>query len=433
MLNLYNKDCLEILKTLESNSIDALITDPPAFISFMNKSWDSNRGGRDESMKWLTEVMTEALRVLKAGAHGLVWALPRTSHWTAMALENAGFEIRDCVYHIQSQGFPKSLNVSKGIDKKFGAERKVVGVGVGAGTVGNTFPLPNKYDLTESSTPEAKQYDGYGSQLKPAVECWWLIRKPLSEKSIVDNVIKWGTGGINIDKSRIPTEEETRRSVAGYNSKNNMYTKYDAKHTVNQFETRQPQGRFPANLILDGSDAVLKEFAKYGESKSSKMGNATGFKRNATTLIRSSTPDYGSVEGQGYDDSGSVARFFYCSKASVSERNLGLDGFEINGDSGIDYRMLTNEGVKRTRNNTNNHPTVKSVKLMSYLVNLIMPPIVSGATIPIVLDCFLGSGTTGIAALLNGYSFIGIEMNEDYFKIAQARINDYENYRKYLK
>ena len=122
-MKLINGDCLEKLKELADNSVDAIVTDPPAGISFMNKEWDSNKGGRDEWMQWLTEVMTEAKRVLKHGGHALVWAIPRTSHWTAMAIENAGFEVRDCVYHIQSQGFPKSLNVSQAIDKKFGAER----------------------------------------------------------------------------------------------------------------------------------------------------------------------------------------------------------------------------------------------------------------------------------------------------------------------
>ena len=438
-VGLFNADCLEILKILESNSIDACITDPPAGISFMNKSWDSDKGGRDEWMKWLTEVFTEVLRVLKPGAHGLVWSLPRTSHWTAMALENAGFEIRDCVYHIQSQGFPKSLNVSKGIDKKYGAERKIIGAikklqsyGYSGSTCyGGDIDRNNVMNITAPATDLAKKYDGYGSQLKPAVETWWLIRKPLSEKSIVDNVLKHGTGAINIDKSRIGIEE---RSNPIYSNGGDLMTIFKGGELKWSGETKTSIGRFPANLIHDGSDAVLKEFEKYGESKSSKAEwKPMGYNSEDSGWKRPAQDNY-QPKIAGYDDTGSVARFFYCSKASVSERNLGLDGFE--GKTNLTYGnggIISGQSDYKRSVVKNNHPTVKSVKLMSYLVNLITPPIISGNTTPIVLDCFLGSGTTGIAALLNGYDFIGIEMNEEYYKIAESRINNYEEYRKYLK
>jgi len=404
-MRLINGDCLERLKELEDNSVDAIVTDPPAGISFMNKEWDSNKGGRDEWMQWLTEVMTEAKRVLKHGGHALVWAIPRTSHWTAMAIENAGFEVRDCVYHIQSQGFPKSLNVSKAIDKKFGAEREVIRsrklFGGGRRLKGVMFEEDGKdtdtFNYTAPATDKAKQYDGYGSQLKPAVECWWLCRKPLAEKNIVDNVLKHGTGAINIDKSRIGTTTKTN-SHKENTAINNPFTR-----GLGEIKTEiKNYGRFPANLIHDGSDAVMEEFAKYGESKSSiypptgkaLLSTESGWNQNK--IVQNTI--------NGYDDSGSVARFFYCSKASVSERNLGLDGEK------------------------SNHPTVKSVKLMSYLVNLIAPPYKS-----VILDMFMGTGSTGIAALLNGHDFIGIEMSEEYMKIAEARINNYEEFRKYLK
>jgi len=407
-MKLINGDCLEKLKELADNSVDAIVTDPPAGISFMNKEWDSNKGGRDEWMQWLTEVMTEAKRVLKHGGHALVWAIPRTSHWTAMAIENAGFEVRDCVYHIQSQGFPKSLNVSKAIDKKFGAEREVIRsrklFGGGRRLKGVMFEEDGKdtdtFNYTAPATDKAKQYDGYGSQLKPAVECWWLCRKPLSEKSIVDNVLKHGTGAINIDKSRIPTEDKVQ--INFYKGEDAMGKMKDNPVKNKTEYAPLSQGRFPANLIHDGSDAVMEEFAKYGESKSSiypptgkaLLSTESGWNQNK--IVQNTI--------NGYDDSGSVARFFYCSKASVSERNLGLDGEK------------------------SNHPTVKSVKLMSYLVNLIAPPYKS-----VILDMFMGTGSTGIAALLNGHDFIGIEMSEEYMKIAEARINNYEEFRKYLK
>jgi site-specific DNA-methyltransferase (adenine-specific) len=573
-MNIILGDCLEKLKLMADNSVDAIVTDPPAGIGFMNKEWDSNKGGRDQWMKWLEEIMTEALRVLKAGGHCLVWALPRTSHWTAMACENAGFEIRDCVYHIQSQGFPKSLNISKAIDKKFGAERQVVG------KLKNQLSLEGKkgdksfYDsawgenkrinlnITAPSTDKAKEYDGYGTQLKPAVECWWLLRKPIEGKNIVDNVLKYGTGGINIDKSRIPTEDKLSMGAYGTGDKNgfDIYANKDGrkKTAINRLKPedyKAPQGRFPANLMTDGSDAVMQEFAKYGESKSSKAEWNSSFGGNTYFSNK-----HKSTTG-GYDDSGSVARFFYCSKASTSERNLGLEtldnmeiilylckkelwkekliiqeedeakqlmgmetllqkaiaesGIVMKNDSDLSITLYmkillerflldTKSTTKMKINSTtiqqilswlqhytinestldayskmmdggnlvvnvensntliitisekvgyhlgvnpvalkmlvkinerkinSTHPTVKSVKLMSYLVNLIAPPITDTYK-PVILDCFMGTGTTGIAALLNGYDFIGIELSEDYMKIAQARINNSEEFRKYLK
>ena len=209
---------------------------------------------------------------------------------------------------------------------------------------------------------------------------WWLIRKPLSEKSIVDNVLKHGTGAINIDKSRIATEEKLNVTGRGIQT----YSEASGQKTINSIDagiyTIPPQGRFPANLIHDGSEAVMQEFAKYN-----------------------------SIDSTGYDDKGSVARFFYCAKTSVGERNMGLS-----------------DGEK------SNHPTVKPVKLMSYLVNLIAPPITKDYT-PVIMDMFMGSGSTGIAALLNGYNFIGMELEEEYFDIANTRIMNYEKYRKFLK
>lgn len=212
-MKLINGDCLEELKKISDNSIDGCVTDPPAGISFMNKSWDEDKGGRDQWMNWMQEVFTEVQRVLKPGAHALVWSIPRTSHWTAMSLENSGFEIRDCVYHIQGQGFPKSLNVSKAIDKKMKLtnHQSVAFIHAGRGNQiyedekrNRSYESINGYKY-EGKSDESKKFDGYGSQLKPAVECWWLIRKPF-RGSIVDNVLKYGTGGLNIDKSRIGTD-----------------------------------------------------------------------------------------------------------------------------------------------------------------------------------------------------------------------------------
>ena len=238
-------DNLDVMKTMPNNFVDSIVTDPPAGIGFMGKAWDKDKGGRDAWVEWLTQTMTEALRVLKPGGHALIWALPRTSHWTAWAVENAGFKIRDCVYFVFGTGLPKSQNISKAIDKSKGVDRKVIGVKPGhegfvnrgnmssiqglKGTLGGKggFARPwmddpdkveNYHMATASTSPEAQQWDGWGTALKPAVECWWLCRKPLSEKTMAANVLKWGCGGLNIDGCRLPTKETISNHARGEES-----------------------------------------------------------------------------------------------------------------------------------------------------------------------------------------------------------------------
>lgn len=357
MINLINDDCLNALKKLDADSIDSLVTDPPAGISFMNKEWDSDKGGRDGWIAWMTEVMHECHRVLKPGAHGLVWAIPRTSHWTATALENAGFEVRDVVTHLFGSGFPKSLNVEK----------------AGAGS----------------------EWQGWGTALKPASEHWILVRKPLSEKTVASNVLKHGTGGINIDASRVATSEMLGR----HQKSTNEYfacSSYDDKFHDNS----KGLGRFPANLVLSHSpyctddqcdiECAILELDEQAEQEAS--------------------------------------RFFYCAKISSSERNAGLDEMPDKMLS----RMITGSGIpsasitERSSNGMpnrftsmqkNTHPTVKPKKLMSYFCKMITPP--NGT----VLDPFMGSGSTGISAKECGFNFIGIEREPDYFEIASKRID----------
>lgn len=212
-------DCLEVLKGFESDSIDSLVTDPPAGIGFMGQEWDHHKGGRAEWVAWMTGVMRECHRVMKPGAHGLVWAIPRTSHWTATALEDAGFEVRDICTHLFGQGFPKSLDISKAIDKAAGAERKVLGIDpTRAGRLKNQvngFTDPSGWehgkrniDITAPATDAAKQWSGWGTALKPAAEFWVLVRKPISEKNVASNVLKHGVGGINIDGCRILSDDK---------------------------------------------------------------------------------------------------------------------------------------------------------------------------------------------------------------------------------
>ncbi|MEK6881595.1 MAG: DNA methyltransferase, partial [Nanoarchaeota archaeon] len=276
-------DCIEEMKKLPDNSIDAIITDPPAGISFMNKEWDNDKGGRDNWIKWMEIVMKEVYRILKPGAHGFVWALPRTSHWTATGIENAGFEIRDIIIHIFGSGFPKSLNIGKQIDKINGKEREVIGIDKSKfrksrevskeeylETYSFSFGSDNKktMEITKPNLPEAKEWEGWGTALKPAVEHWILIRKPLSEKNVALNVLKWETGGINIDGSRIPCnpildKSQDRTMIQksdGFEKGWGM--KPQGKVQVVDLE----QGRFPANIIHDGSNEVLKLFPDVDEN-----------------------------------------------------------------------------------------------------------------------------------------------------------------------
>jgi len=338
-------DCLDILEDLPASSYDSLVTDPPAGIAFMGKDWDKDKGGRDQWIEWMTTVMSECLRVLKPGAHGFVWALPRTSHWTATALENAGFDIRDVVTHLFGTGFPKSLNVGKAL----------------------------------------KQWDGWGTALKPASEHWLLIRKPLAEKTVAKNVVMYGTGAINIDGSRL------------------------AKG-----------GRFPANLILSGdAPGMLDEqsgelVSKWGVQKDLSQGDKSMFGLDVSKGVNSYI-----------GDKGGASRFFYCPKASKSERNEGLEGMpkkyndfqrESSGLSQGKHPVTGERSGARCQPKENHHPTVKAQKLMQYLIRMITPP---GGK---VLDPFAGSGSTGVAAKSLGFEFLGIEADKEYTEIARKRI-----------
>jgi site-specific DNA-methyltransferase (adenine-specific) len=305
-MQLINSDCLEALRAMDSDSLDSLVTDPPAGIGFMGKGWDSNKGGRDAWIVWLTEVMRECYRVLKPGAHGLVWAIPRTSHWTATALENAGFEVRDVVTHLVGSGFPKSLDVSKAIDKAAGAEREVVGFDPVAASKANkrlSGELNARYrnsaaandngaTITAPATDAARQWEGWGTALKPASEHWILVRKPCSEKTVAANVLKHGTGAINIDASRIESPDADLSAV-----QNCRTAQAGDTVTLNIPGHSQPtynaQGRFPANLVL------------------SCCGNDPHDDDCAVRML----------DEQSYGDSGGASRFFYVAKSSKSDRN----------------------------------------------------------------------------------------------------------------
>jgi DNA modification methylase len=421
---LIHGDCLERLRELPDNSIDSIVTDPPAGIGFMGKEWDKDKGGRDSWITWKTEIARECMRVLKHGGHAFVWSLPRTSHWTATAWENAGFECRDRVVYCFGSGFPKSHDISKAIDREAGAQREVVGEsntrlqlkrGEYFGWKSNEKTENGGVPLTAPATDAAKQWDGWGTALKPAVEDWWLLRKPIAEKTVAQNVLKYGTGALNIDACRVGTEVLENPYAGNKEGGNNLrmsvagMPKSDEKNTVT--------GRFPANLILDDSDEVREcfpETASGAPSKNMQYGsreksdNETTFKGLNTKVP--SLPPYG--------DAGNASRFFkriaYFAKPSKSERNRGCDGLEEN--AGIRTAAPRESEDAKTPLRKNHHPTVKPIALMQYLIQMITPV---GGT---VLDPFMGSGTTGVAAKSLGFGFVGIEREAEYLAIAQARI-----------
>jgi len=381
------------MKTLPDNSVDAIVTDPPYGISFMAKKWDYDVPKVD--------VWQEAMRVLKPGGHALIACGTRTQHRMVVNIEDAGFEIRDVVSWIYGQGFPKSLNIGKAIDKAAGAEREVVGTrttGIGTGK-GNTAIMgdsENK-DITAPATEAAKQWDGWGTALKPACEFFTLARKPLSEKTVAANVLKWGTGGINIDGCRVGYQGDVDKASAKPGSRNVKPTSDSAfvSHTtLAKLKEDPPEpnalGRFPANLIHDGSQEVMDLFPETKTNANNKGSSVYDGTSNHTFGKYAPRP----AKGQSTDQ-GSAARFFYCPKASKKDRNEGCEGLE----------------------NGNNHATVKPTALMAYLCRLITP---TGGT---VLDPYMGSGSTGKAAVSEGFDFIGCELDEEYFKIATARIN----------
>lgn len=459
-------DSLEVLRGLPDNSVDSLVSDPPAGIAFMGKEWDTDKGGKHQWVAWFTEIMLEAYRVLKPGAHGLLWSLPKTSFWTAWALDEAGFEIRDnIVNHINGQGFPKGQNISKAIDKQAGAECEVV---------------------TAPATEEAEEWDGWGTTLKPSQEIWWLVRKPLSGNTIAANVLKWGVGALNIDAVRIGTGGEILTGGGG---------KLWSHYRDGTEEKAQPKvntsGRWPSNVMfqhIEGEPCPDCEDDPDCETCYG-TGEVGGCRRVGTKRVASHNPDnkdpkidtsfvscYGgqrargvvghadldgketvedwdcapgcpvaqldgqsgistssggqvvgafrdsyshAVYGRGSDerhrgdpglgDSGGASRFYYCPKASSKERH---------------FYCATCDGVyprsrirRHQKHDVFQHPTQKPLKLMQYLIRMVTP---EGGT---VLDPFMGTGTTGVAAREEGLNFIGIDMDPRAVRIAQARMD----------
>jgi DNA modification methylase len=372
---IYNMDNIDGLKLLDDNSIDAIVTDPPYGLSFMNKKWDYDVPS--------VELWKECLRVLKYGGYLLSFAGTRTQHRMACRIEDAGFEIRDMIAWVYGSGFPKSLNIGKAIDKLQGNEREDLGK-----SPAERLNKPKK-DIYDAGirgkecriTKGNSEWEGWGTALKPSLEPITVARKPLSESTVAENVLKWRTGGINIDACRVG-------------------------------------GRFPANFIHDGSEEVTRLFPN------TKSGNDCVRKKEGTFIEHGGLGKAGDVQIT-YGDNGNASRFFYCAKASASERNDGCENMEETYKAGAEFRpnhmkkAETGEDGNpygRWNKTTNYHPTVKPISLMEYLVKLV------SRENAIILDPFMGSGTTAIACHNLQRNFYGFEIDKGYCEIAEKRL-----------
>lgn len=367
-------NCLDIMKLIDDNSVDAIVTDPPYGIKFMNQKWDSDVPS--------VETWREALRVLKPGGYMLSFAGTRTQHRMACNIEDAGFYLKDIIFWVYGQGFPKSLDIGK-------------------------------------NNPE---WEGWGTALKPSCEPITVAQKPISEKTIISNVLKWGTGGINIDACRVEIEDNDKEKMLkkigkdltinyeSYNRPDRIY----GKGLGGKVEAPHGKGRFPANLIHDGSDEVVALFPNVRGWTGQNHNNFNPYGGNS--LNSSATKRSGYHEGFG--DNGSAARFFYCAKPSGKEKELGCEEFEpeiVNDGQKKDIDNAFQRG-KTKRKNT--HCTIKPIAIMEYLIKLVSK---EGA---IVLDPFCGSGTTLIACHNLNRRYIGIDLDEKSIRIARARLQE---------
>ena len=420
---IYLGNCEDELKNLPDNSVDSVVTDPPYELGFMGKSWDSS------GIAYNVDMWKEVLRVLKPGGYLLSFGGSRTYHRMACAIEDAGFDIRDQIMWVYGSGFPKSLDVAKAIDKMAGVEfeaKPASGVGFMNSSDDGYNTTLNQLVQTGESTDEAIKWKGWGTALKPAHEPIVMARKPLSEKTVAKNVLEHGTGGINIDGSRIGTGTGETKTVEYPDIRGNNYN--NANGTVEY--VIKDQGRWPANFIHDGSDEVLELFPDTGKSTGGRIGKKD---TSGVNIVPAGQYEAGDP---GFGDSGSAARYFYCAKTSKKDRNEGLDDFEAKsiGPKGHGLnRVCATCGTLQMKGcncpdatyinqaKANHHPTVKPTDLMRYLVRMVTPP--NGT----VLDPFTGSGSTGKAAILEGFNFVGVEQNPDYIAIAEARIEAAES------
>ena len=390
---IHHGDCIEVMNQMPPESVDAIVTDPPYGLGFMGKKWDD----LPPSLEWAEA----CYRVLKPGGHIAAFGGTRTWHRLAVAIEDAGFEMRDSLAWLYGSGFPKSHDVGKAIDKNAGAEREVLGLKVygdgetfnggkfrgraGGGIMGTAVPRPASME-TAPATPEAKQWDGWGTALKPAFEPIVLARKPLAEKTVARNVLAHGTGAINVDACRI--DSGARPLIISKSEASTGILGDGLNGSSHGGETTQ--GRWPANVLLDQHAAAWVD-----EQSGARQAGGYPASKGVKPSPGANGTMGGGWAGAGREHRettlpGGASRFFYSAKAPKSERP-NVDGVQ--------------------------HPTVKPLAIMRWLIRLVTPP---GGT---VLDPFAGSGTTIEAALIEGFESVGIEMETDYLPLIQQRID----------
>lgn len=385
-LTLHHGDCLAVLPTIAENSLDACVTDPPYGLEFMGKDWDHGVPG--------VPFWREIIRVLKPGAHLVAFGGSRTYHRMAVAIEDAGFEIRDSLMWLYGSGFPKSMDVSKAIDRADGAKRERYARPALGGSFsddgGTTYGTAL---VNEPITDAAREWEGWGTALKPAFEPIVLARKPLSEKTVAANVLRWGTGALNIDGCRVETSDKlgggkTNANYVGCNDgwrrpfqDDTAYMAERAKIEAEKVANAETLGRWPANVVHDGSDEVVRAFPNASGAVAPVRGTEISAKTDSV---------YGAYAGRSASDrrdgGGSAARFFYCAKASKEDR----------------------AGSK--------HPTVKPIRLLCWLARMVTPP---GG---VILDPFAGSGTTAAAAVAERFGALLIEQEAEYAADIRRRI-----------
>lgn len=427
-------DSREALRGFADSWVDSIVTDPPYELGFMGRAWDASGVAYD------VDLWREALRVLKPGGHLLAFGGTRTYHRMACAIEDAGFEVRDSLHWIYGSGFPKSLDVSKAIDKAVGAERESVGARVyGDGHIrkstrsigyGKRDPAVDTHIVTAPATDAARQWSGWGTALKPAHEPVVVARKPL-DGTVAANVLAHGTGAINVDGCRVAHGEDVDLSMMQRQQAEgtgiSIGKGFVGSNIGKEIPMYKPGGRWPPNILLSHMPDCGDECAE---------GCAVAEMDGQSGTLKSGNRKAGEYETQGYmgakanpmpaivGDTGGASRFFpvfrYQAKASRADRDAGLDAFDAVRTGAMrateNGSMLTGSGNERTTVRANTHPTVKPIELMRWLVRLVTPP---GG---VVLDPFTGSGTTGIAARREGATFVGIEREPEYHRIALARI-----------
>lgn len=390
-MTVLNLDCRHGLAMLPDNSVDAILTDPPYELGFMGHSWDSSGIAYDVA------VWREALRVLKPGGHMLAFSGSRTYHRMACAIEDAGFTVRDSIMWVYGSGFPKSLDVSKALDKLFGAERQVIGQQFRAATGRDEgYGFGESFDLTAPATLVAQLWEGWGTALKPAHEPICVARKPLAAKTVAENLLHLGVGALNIDGCRVATDDGQNRARPPRTPNEILGGGKGTNLTASE---HNDAGRWPANVIHDGSPEVLALFPQApGQlAKASTADTLRAGQNVYGTMLR------GSNGMSPRDDAGSAARFFQACPWAEEDLERAL-------------LFYCAKASKREKGEGNTHPTVKPVALGRYLARLICPP---GGTL---LDIFAGSGSFGVSAALEGFTFLGFDSDPASAAIANARL-----------